>query len=202
MVYCPSSNKIRPRSVCRTRGRLVVPPAFTPPGLPQIQRGDFSAYPNSGFEFGGGVRRTEGSQTCAVTCASRLSYDLDVVMTLVIQWAAEVATTFKIPARATSLRLGLRRLRAWVKWISLSARPPHTDRRLSERMNRYLSSRCFVGRDYIMPPVTDCALSCDREGYTLPEKGVKQCDFRIMYATEEPCKRFTPIKNWKQPICA
>ena len=65
--------------------------------------------------------------------------------------------SLRVPARATS-----------VKWISLSARPPRTDRRFSERMNRYLSSRCLIGRDY-----------------TLPGKGVKQPEFRIIKQTLE-----------------
>ena len=55
----------------------------------------------------------------------------------------------------------------WVKWISLSARPSLTDRRLSERMDNYLSSRCFIGRDY-----------------TLPEKDVKQYNLVITQKSE------------------
>lgn len=50
-----------------------------------------------------------------------------------------------------------------MKWISLSTRPSRTDRWLSERLNRYLSSRCLVGRDY-----------------TLLEKCVKRGDSTIM----------------------
>jgi hypothetical protein len=38
-----------------------------------------------------------------------------------------------------------------VKWISLFPRPSRTDRWLSERLNSYLSSRCFIGRDYTLP---------------------------------------------------
>gem|GEM_PF-4041946 len=64
--------------------------------------------------------------------------------------------SLRVPARATS-----------EKWISLPARPSHTNRRLSEWLNSYLSSRCFVERDY-----------------TLLQKHVKQCNSYIIETTQ------------------
>src|SRR5690349_3339641 len=62
---------------------------------------------------------------CAVTGASRLSYN-------------------RLKPYSCESNFPSTKLRARVKWISLSARPPRTDRRLSERLDKYLSSRCFV----------------------------------------------------------
>ncbi len=99
-----------------------------------------------------------------------------------------------------------------VKWISLSARPPRTDRRLSERFNRYLSSRCLLSviihfqrrvssnAVFVYPGRSQIALFqrwenaiCDRGHYIIGS---------ILWAPEERwCRRFMIIRSLKKKMC-
>jgi hypothetical protein len=135
---------------------LLLPPPPSAP--PPIRWEKFLCQPNSFIEFGGGEWGLGGR----CNGRSRLSYGLCITS----------------PCESNLPSIWLSPLRARVKWISLFPRPSRTHRWLSAQLNSYLSSRCFIGRDY-----------------TLPQEGVKQANSYIIDQSKSDGENIYDISN-------